>query len=187
VKEFQTKEVIFLPDSLMGKNFQEELKSTGSDIDLIYPGKYDENHGSCEVHEQITADMIRAIRKEYHLTREDPTTAVLVHWECKPEVLKQADFYGSTSAMIRHITGNPQLKKVYLGTECEMTSNLQNEFPQIEFVRTCAVTCTHMAKITIDKILETLEKERPEVTVPEEIRVKALKSIHRMLAIQEQK
>lgn len=184
-KEFGTRNVIFLPDSLMGKNLQEELVQNKINIDLIYPGKYDNDYGSCEVHEQITAEMIRTIRKTYNLTKENPETAVLVHWECRPEVLKEADFYGSTSKMIRFIAEHPELKRVYLGTECEMTANLQNEYPHIEFVRTCAVACKHMAKITVDKILETLEQESPEIIVPEEVRIKALKSIQRMLMITE--
>ncbi len=182
-KEFGTKQVIFLPDSLMGANLQEELKQQGSDIDLIYPGKYDVKHGACEVHAQITVEMVRNIRHDFRLSREDKTTAVLVHWECHPDVLKEADFHGSTSAMIKYVKSHPELKRVYLGTECEMTANMQNEFPQIEFVRTCAIACQHMAKITLHKILKALETEKPEVTVPEEIRVRALGSIKRMLAI----
>ena len=182
-KEFGTKQVIFLPDSLMGANLQEELRQQGSDIDLIYPGKYDAKHGACEVHAQITAEMIRNIRHDFKLSREDPTTAVLVHWECHPDVLKEADFHGSTSAMIKYLYSHPELKRVYLGTECEMTANMQNEFPQIEFVRTCAIACQHMGKITLHKILHALETEQPEVTVPEEIRIRALRSIKRMLAI----
>ncbi len=182
-KEFGTKQVVFLPDSLMGANLQEELKQQGSDIDLIYPGKYDAKHGACEVHAQITAEMIRNIRHDFSLSPEDKSTAVLVHWECHPDVLKEADFHGSTSAMIKYLYSHPELKRVYLGTECEMTANMQNEFPQIEFVRTCAIACQHMGKITLHKILKALETEQPEVTVPEEIRVRALGSIKRMLAI----
>lgn len=182
-KEFETNKVIFLPDSLMGANLEEEIRKTGSELELIYPGKYDNKHGSCIVHEQITPEMIKIIRQNYGLEKGNPTTAVLVHWECKPEVLKEADFYGSTSAMIKYISAHQELKKVYLGTECEMTANLQQEFPQIEFAKTCNVFCEHMRKITLDKILKTLETEQPEITVPENVRLKALTSIQRMLAV----
>lgn len=182
-QEYDVKQVLFLPDSLMGANLQEELKQTGSDIELIYPGKYDDNYGSCEVHEKITLNIIKEIRQQYRLDMKDPTTAVLVHWECHPEVLAEADFHGSTSAMIKYIAEHSELEKVYLGTECEMTANLQSEYPQIEFVRACAVVCEHMRKITLEKMLEALENEQPEVTVPEDIRVKALISIERMLSI----
>lgn len=182
-KTFNTKEVIFLPDSLMGQNLDEELKKEKINLTLIYPGKFDKKHGSCEVHEQITADMIRNIRNMHHLKKGDPQTAVLVHWECKNEVLQEADFYGSTSQMRRHIVEHPQLKRVYLGTECEMTANLQHEFPHVEFVKSCAVFCKHMRKITIEKMVQALEKESPEIIVPEHIRLQAKKSIERMLAI----
>jgi len=187
-REYQTKQVIFLPDSLMGANIQEELQEKGSTIELIYPGKYDKEHGSCEVHEQISVEMVKGIRKQFGLPKlaggeKNPETAVLVHWECLPEVRKEADFCSSTSKMASYVKEHPSLKKVFLGTECEMTANMQAEFPQIEFIRTCSVSCQHMARITIDKILETLENEAPEVTVPEDIRVRALVPIERMLRI----
>src|SRR3989344_3187702 len=167
-REYQTKQVIFLPDSLMGANIQEELQEKGSTIELIYPGKYDKEHGSCEVHEQISVEMVKGIRKQFGLPKlaggeKNPETAVLVHWECLPEVRKEADFCSSTSKMASYVKEHPSLKKVFLGTECEMTENMQAEFPQIEFIRTCSVSCQHMARITIDKILETLENEAPEV------------------------
>ncbi len=195
--DFGTSTVIFLPDSLMGKNIEDELQSEAfqktlpRSIDLIYPGKYDNKHGSCEVHEKISLEMVRNIRKQFGLARHDaydremdkPITAVLVHWECLPEVRQEADFCGSTSQMIKYVKEHPTLKRVYLGTECEMSANLQNEFPQIDFVRTCAIACQHMAKITLDKMLTALETEQPEVTVPEEIRLRALKPIERMLRI----
>ncbi|MDP3639957.1 MAG: quinolinate synthase [Nanoarchaeota archaeon] len=187
-KDFGTDQVIFLPDSLMGENLQDELREAGSALELIYPGKYDTKHGSCEVHEKISLEMVQNIRDQYHLPKHQPgktlpETAVLVHWECLPEVRKEADLCGSTSQMIRYVREHPSLQRVYLGTECEMAANLQNEFPQIDFVRTCAIACQHMAKITLDKIVKCLETEQPEVTVPEEIRRRALKPIERMLQI----
>lgn len=182
-REFGTDEVIFLPDSLMGRNLEDELqKGDEKDlINLIYPGKDDDNYGSCVVHERITVEQIRNIRDQYNLYGDN--AAVLVHWECLPEVLEEADYYGSTSGMINYLAEHRELKKVYLGTECEMTANLEGEYPGIEFVKTCSIFCEHMAKITLTKILKTLETEVPEITVPEDIRVKALASIERMLQI----
>jgi len=89
-KQFGTNRVIFLPDSLMGANIDEELSGN---IDLIYPGKYDKKFGSCEVHEKITSEMIQDIREQHNIRKNDPTTAVLVHWECRPEVLAESDFH----------------------------------------------------------------------------------------------
>ena len=182
-KEFGTDRVLFLPDSLMGRNVQDELDRTGEKIDVIYPGKYDAKSGRCEVHAAITAESIRNIRKQFNLPRGGRTTRVLVHWECPKEVVDEADFCGSTSGMIRHIADHPELEKVWLGTECEMTANLAAEFPQVEFVKTCQVFCEHMRKITLDKILRSLEEEIHEVTLPADLIERARKPIERMLSI----
>jgi len=100
-KEYNTDTVLFFPDSLMGENLQEELNRRGSKINLIYPGKCDEKFGACEVHLNIKPDNIVAIRKAYglfkHNNEVNVETAVLVHWECLPETVKESDFVGSTS------------------------------------------------------------------------------------------
>src|SRR3989344_3053860 len=172
-KESGTERVIFLPVSVMGENLQDELREAGSALELIYPGKYDAQHGSCEVHEKISLEMVQNIRVQYQLPKHqpgetNPETAVLVHWECLPEVRKEADFCGSTSHMIRYVREHPSLQRVYLGTECEMSANMQNEFPRIDFVRACAVSCQHMAKITVDKILKTLESDPDRIQALQE-------------------
>lgn len=182
-REYNTDRVIFFPDALMGQNIQNDLNTEGSGIEIIYPGKYDDKFGRCEVHEKLTVADIRRIRREYDIPRGGASAAVLVHWECHPDVLKEADYYGSTSQMIRYIRNHPELERAYLGTECEMSANLANEFPSVEFVKTCNIYCQHMRKITIDKILYSLENEVYEVTVPEDIRQRALVPIERMLAV----
>jgi quinolinate synthase len=175
--------VIFLPDTLMGRNVEKELRRKGSAIELIYPGKHDARFARCEVHEKFTREQLRLLRRQFNLPKGSTDSAILAHWECSPEVLEEADFHGSTSEMAAHISTHPQLARVYLATECEMASNLESEFPQVNFVKTCAVYCQHMRKITLDKILSTLETESPEVHVPEETRIRALGSIQRMLSI----
>ncbi len=181
--EFNTDRVIFLPDSLMGENLQIELRTQGSQIDLIYPGKCDNKSGKCEVHEKFTPELIREIRKQHAISKVDPRTAVLVHWECPPNVLEEADFHGSTSEMGKYIRDHPKLKRVFLGTECEMSANLASEFPNVEFVRSCQNFCQHMQKITLEKILYSLEHEVYEVNVDEQVAKRALTAIERMLNI----
>ena len=175
--------VIFLPDTLMGRNIDHELAANGEGISLVYPGKHDENYGRCYVHEKITGDFIRQMRQQFGLSKDDPTTAVLVHLESQPDAVAEADFCGSTSQMSKYLRDNPQLERVYLGTECEMTANLAAEFPHIDFARTCQIFCEHMARITLEKIRHSLEHEVYEVTVEEETRKRALGAIERMLAI----
>ncbi len=180
-REFNTHQVIFFPDSLMGANLQEELEPYG--IELIYPGKYDDLRGQCEVHEQFTAEHIRQIRQQYDLRKDSDETAVLVHWECSPEVIHESDFYGSTSQMAKYIKDHPKLKRVFLGTECEMAANLASEFPHVEFVRTCKMYCQHMRLITLEKILYSLENEVYEIHVDEDLAQKAKHAIENMFKV----
>ena len=181
--DFGVSEVIFLPDSLMGMNLQREFDAAGEKMKLIYPGREDDRFTRCEVHEQFTAEQIRAIRLEYDLPRSGEETAVLVHWECSPEVLAEADFYGSTSQMARYIATHPQLKRVYLGTECEMAANLAAEFPTVHFVRSCSFHCPHMARITLKKLRDCLLHEQYAIEVEPETAAKARRAIDRMLTI----
>lgn len=178
--------VIFLPDTLMGMNLQTELDALGHEIDLIYPGKSNGlREAKCEVHEQFTVEDLQLIREQYEMPKGHPSRAILAHWECPPDVLREADFHGSTSQMSNYIRAH-QPERAYLATECEMAANLEAEFPQTEFVRACAIFCSHMRRISLDGILSALETEDPErheITVDEEVRVRALTPIERMLEL----
>lgn len=182
-KTYGTDKVIFLPDSLMGENLQKDINKSSIGIELIYPGKYDDKRGACEVHEQFTPEHLKDIRLQYDIPKGGKDAAILVHWECKPEVLDESDFYGSTFEMGKYIRDNPQVKRVWLGTECEMSANLAAEFPSVEFVKSCAVFCPHMRKITLDKILYSLENMVYEVNIDPHIASRAKKSIDRMLEV----
>lgn len=182
-KDFGVEEVIFLPDTLMGMNLQREFNSRDEAIRLIYPGRDDDRFTRCEVHEQFTAQQIRAIRLEYDLPRGGEDTAVLVHWECSPEVLEEADYCGSTSQMARFIADRPHLKRVYLATECEMAANLAAEFPTVHFVRSCSFHCPHMRRITLEKLRDCLLHEQYAIDVDSEVASRARLAIDRMLAI----
>jgi quinolinate synthase len=135
------------------------------------------------VHEQFTAQHIRDIRRQHDIPKAGPSAAVLVHWECPPDVVAEADFCGSTSGMARYILEHTGLARVYLATECEMAANLACEFPAVEFVRTCNIFCQHMRRITLDGILRSLEQEIFEVEVSGRVRARARLAIERMLAV----
>ncbi|PIR22634.1 MAG: quinolinate synthase [Deltaproteobacteria bacterium CG11_big_fil_rev_8_21_14_0_20_45_16] len=182
-QEFGVRRVIFLPDTLMAENLENEFERRAEAIELIYPGKYDSKRTQCEVHEQFTADHLIEVRLQYHMKKSESDCAILVHWECAPEVLKEADFYGSTSEMGQYIADRPQLRRVYLATECEMSANLATEFPNVEFIRSCGVHCPHMRKINLLKLRNCLRDETPEVHVDMELATRARQAIDRMLAI----
>lgn len=160
------KKLIFLPDKLMGAN----LRKMFPNIDFI------EWNGVCIVHQEFTKDKVHFYKDQFG---ED--LHILVHTECAPEVVSEADLAGGTTDMIRFIKNNPSAKKIMLVTECGLVDRLKIEFPDRDFVGSCNL-CPYMKKITLHNILETLRDPKPEnvVNVEESIRVRALQSIQKM-------
>ena len=155
--------VIFLPDGYLGR-----YVASKTDVEIILW------EGSCEVHERFTAEEIRAYRGSHSGIQ------VIAHPECPPDVLSEADFVGSTSAMIRYV-GEHKPKRVVMVTECSMSDNVAVEHPDVEFVRPCNL-CPHMKRITLPKILSTLETLQPEVHIAAEVAEGARQAVQRMLA-----
>ena len=131
--------------------------------------------GHCEVHERFTAKEIR----EYRAT--NPGIVVLAHPEYPPDVLAEADFTGSTSAMIGYV-GAKRPKRVVMVTECSMSDNVSAEFPEVEFIRPCNL-CPHMKRITLPKILHSLQTLTTEVTIDPAVAARARAAVERMLAV----
>jgi quinolinate synthase len=133
-------------------------------------------HGRCEVHEKFTVSDINAIRAQY------PDVMILAHPECSPEVVEASDMSGSTSEMIKSIRESNKPQYLLL-TECSMGDNIVAALPEKDMLRLCSVRCPHMNQITLEDTLLSLQRNQYIVDVPEEIRVKALKSVERMVAI----
>ncbi|MBN9556084.1 MAG: quinolinate synthase NadA [Alphaproteobacteria bacterium] len=131
--------------------------------------------GHCEVHERFTAEEIR------HYRAANPGVVVLAHPECPPDVVAEADFSGSTSAMIGYV-GNHRPKRVVMVTECSMSDNVAQQYPDVEFVRPCNL-CPHMKRITLPQILHALETMTYEVVVDPVIAERAKAAVERMLAV----
>jgi quinolinate synthase len=96
-------------------------------------------------------------------------------------VVAEADFAGSTAAMIGYV-GEHKPQRVVMITECSMSDNVAVEFPATEFVRPCNL-CPHMKRITLGGILHSLQTMTTEVIVPADIAARARAPIDRMLAI----
>jgi len=127
------------------------------------------------VHERFTSDDLSGYRQQFS------DIQILAHPECPPDVLAEADFVGSTSAMIQHV-GNERPKRVVLITECSMSDNVAVEFPEIEFIRPCNL-CPHMKRITLPKILRSLQTLEHRVEVDPLIAEPARRAVERMLAL----
>jgi quinolinate synthase len=156
--------VIMIPDEFLAQNV---AKQTAIKI-ITWKGH-------CEVHERFTAADIRSYREA------NPGVVVLAHPECPPEVIAEADFTGSTSGMISYV-GTKRPKRVVLVTECSMSDNVAIEYPDVEFVRPCNL-CPHMKRITLSKILRSLETMTTEVLVDPFIAARARAAVEAMLKV----
>jgi quinolinate synthase len=163
-KEFGTDSVIFLPDRFLAANVAARTK-----VKIIAW------HGTCMVHDRFTPAQIHSLRAQY------PGARVLAHPECPPEVCAEADYVGSTSGMIADAKSSGA-SRIVMVTECEMADNVASSVTNVEFVRPC-VLCPHMQRITLPKILASLETLTPEVIVPPELIAPARRSVEKMLAI----
>ncbi len=164
VESLGTNKVIFLPDQYMAKYVQSKTK-----VQII------SWIGTCIVHEKFSAQEIKDIKKQ------NPEIKILTHPECPPEVIAASDFTGSTSGMSKYVKNN-QPKKVMLVTECSMSDNVQVDNPKVQFIKPCNL-CPYMKKISLQKILECLEKETNEILIPEIIIKKAQRAVERMVAV----
>jgi quinolinate synthase len=155
----------------------------------------------CSLSESITAEDVRLLRERYpgvpivtymntpaaikaeRAYREQfPGIEVIAHPECSPEVCEASDFVGSTTGMIGYLD-RARSNHVIMVTECSMSDNVQEAHPNLEFVKPCTL-CPHMKRISLEKTLESLQKIQHEIHVPEDIRVRALRAVERMIEIQ---
>ena len=166
VAQIDNEEILFVPDQYLGDFI---AKRTGKEMTL-WPGY-------CPTHVRILPEDIIKRKKEH------PQARVVVHPECRPDVIALADEALSTSGIIRY-AGREDVKELIVGTEVEIIHRLTKENPGKTFIPASQkAICPNMKKITLDKVLHSLETMTPEVKVPEEIRVKARAAVDRMLAI----
>lgn len=134
-------------------------------------------NGYCYVHDHFTTSEVEAAR-ELH-----PLAEVLVHPECRLEVIDLADYVYSTAGMGRHAKVS-KAREFIIGTETGMIYRLKKENPEKEFYPLSEkAVCQNMKKTNLDKICRALQTLEPRVTVPEEIAIRAKRSIERMLAV----
>src|SRR5689334_6874214 len=162
VESLGVPKVIMLPDEYLAQNIARE---TG--VELVTWA------GHCEVHERFSARDVRQLRDGH------PGLIVLAHPECPPEVVAEADFAGSTAAMIDYV-GRERPARVALMTECSMSDNVAVQYPETDFVRPCNL-CPHMKRITLPKIRRALETMQHEVTIDPAVAAPARRAVERML------
>jgi len=166
VESLDTNEVIFVPDQYLGHYISTKTRKKM----ILWPG-------FCPTHARIMPEYIVKLRHEY------PEAKVVVHPECRPDVIALADEVLSTSGMIK-FAGREDVQEMIVGTEMGIIYRLRKENPGKKFIPVSEqAICPNMKLITLEKILWSLEEMAPEVKVPEKIRLKAKAAVDRMLAV----
>jgi quinolinate synthase len=178
VRKLDSDVVICLPDEFLARNIARE---TGKRVILPSEAITDDFRnamivwdGRCEVHEQFTVEDIRMARAQF------PDTVVIAHPECPPEVVLASDFSGSTTGIMKYVKAS-DAKRFLILTECSMADNIAAENQDKEMLGLCSVRCPHMNEITLEDTLLCLRTDEYQIELEEELRIKAKKSLDRML------
>jgi len=166
IESLDREQILFLPDQYLG-----HYVSTKTDRRMtLWPG-------FCPTHMRIQPEHITQLRQEY------PQAKVVVHPECRPEVIALADEVLGTGGMCRYAT-REGISQMIVGTEVGIIHRLRKENPGKEFIPASEqAICPRMKLITLDKVLWSLEEMTPEVKVPEQIRLKAKVAVDNMLVV----
>lgn len=161
--------VIFAPDRNLGRWLMEQ---TGREMVLW--------DGSCIVHEIFSEEEIVRLKMRH------PEALLLAHPECEQHVLRHADHVGSTSS-IRRFAAESEAREFVVATESGILHQMQKDNPGKTFIPAppdngCACNdCPHMKLNTLEKLYLCLRHEAPELLMEEDLRVRALRPIERML------
>jgi quinolinate synthase len=160
------RDILFLPDQYLGKTLEGRLKRG-----LVL---WD---GCCPIHQGLTAEALEAARKRH------PQAEVMVHPECRPEAQAVADHVLSTGQMLELVKASG-CREFIVGTECGILSALRKACPEKQFHAVEPVlVCGDMKKITLEKVVRSLETLTPRVTVPSAVAERARRSIEAMLSL----
>jgi quinolinate synthase len=159
-------EILFVPDQYLGRFVERQL---GRNLVLW--------QGFCPTHAMLRQDLVRQMRAEY------PDAELMVHPECLPEVQDLADHVLSTGQMAA-LVATTACRRFLVGTEVGILHTLRKIAPHLEFIHlTPFLRCPNMKKITLEKIVRSLETLEPRVTVPADIAAAARQALERMLEV----
>jgi quinolinate synthase len=161
--------IVFAPDRNLGRYL---MKTTGREL-VLWPG-------TCIVHEMFSE------KKLLQLKLLHPRAKVLAHPECEESVLQHADFIGSTSGILNYAKQSPD-REFIIATEPGIIHQMQKACPDKLFIPApphagCACNeCPYMKLHTLEKLYLCMKNRAPAITLDEELRVRALRPIQRML------
>ena len=167
VQSLPNKHIFFIPDNNLGRY-----------ISTLVPEKeFIFNDGFCHVHTSIHRENVEEAKKLH------PNAPVLTHPECTADVLEISDFIGSTSEILDYATKS-DAKEFIICTEMGIFFELEQKNPDKRFYSVGhRQFCPNMKKITLEKVVRAMEEMEPEVTMDEELRVKANAPLVKMLGL----
>jgi len=166
VNSLAEKRVIMIPDGNLAR-----YTAKFTDKEIIPWG------GACPVHDELTPQEVLAARARH------PNAKFAAHPECREEVLRLADFVGSTSGIIEY-AGKMEGSELIVGTEIGILYPLRTRYPGKTFIPASEkMICETMKLTTLEDILKALTNMAPVVKVPEAVRVPAKRCLDRMLAV----
>lgn len=167
--------IVFGPDRNLGSYIQ---KLTGRQNMVLW-------NGACHVHEEFSLVGVQRLKAEH------PEAKVVVHPECKAELVAEADYTGSTAGIIDYC-GTVEAEEFIVVTEAGIMFELERRYPSKRFIPAPPASpatgqgcneCKYMKMVTLEKIAAALENEQPEIVLDEEVRKSAERSIRNMIAI----
>lgn len=160
------KRILFVPDRNLG-----HYVGLQAGREIIYW------EGYCNTHDKLTVEDIQKT-KETH-----PEAEILVHPECRPEVVALADQVFSTSGMIKYATES-KAREFIIGTESGILHQLHQKCPDKQFyLASKKLVCPNMKSTTLEKVKWALEEMQPRIMVPDSIREKAVVAVDKMMAV----
>ena len=167
VQSLPNKHIFFIPDNNLGRY----ISTLVPDKEFIF------NDGFCHVHTSIHRENVEEAKKLH------PNAPVLTHPECTADVLEISDFIGSTSEILDYATKS-DAKEFIICTEMGIFFELEQKNPDKRFYSVGhRQFCPNMKKITLEKVVRAMEEMEPEVTMDEELRVKANAPLVKMLEL----
>lgn len=166
MKNFKDRKIMYVPDKNLGLYLKDKL---GYDIE-VWPGY-------CYIHELITLLDVKKLKTQY------PDALLLIHPEAPLEVLKQADYVGSTKQLLDYAT-NSEAKEFIIGTDRGIIHAMQKNNPDKVFhLLTKSLSCYNMKKIQLQDVFNALDKEQYKIEVDPEIAKEARIALDEMMRL----
>ncbi len=166
-QNFVGEKLLYVPDQNLGNYLNEQIPGLNMDL---WPGH-------CCIHNNLKVKQVDELKAAH------PEAEVVIHPEANPDVVKMADFVGSTKALLDYVTASEK-KEFIVGTERGILYAMRKQNPDKNFyLLTERLTCRTMKLTTIDKVYDVLKNETNEIIVEPEIATKAYKALDLMLEL----